>query len=264
MKFGRRVLLSAFFLVSVSPSHAFFLLLGATQKFEEPKNLAQPRGPFLTDQQRAAAPKRPEAPPAVMFPMDRGMMMAQAGQTGEASREVSFWRIELHPPNQGAQLTDPTAVVFARPGKITGLFRTQLPSAAAQQINIFTYRMTGKVRVSEQGSHSFAVRFACTWRCNIRLALAGQEVVRINDFASPWGSPERVERFATNLLPGEYDVEVVFGFPRPQQAESTITGQTGAPRLEVLMRRPADETLVPIEIFNRVPASRSAVPVPLN
>ncbi|HEV2556958.1 MAG TPA: hypothetical protein VGV17_24685 [Bosea sp. (in: a-proteobacteria)] len=252
--------------VAATPSHAFLLLLGAgARKYEEPTNEARPKGPFLTTEQQAAeAVKRREPPPVYVMPMDRGMVLAQANQPGEPTREVPFWRIELHPPNVGAKLTDPTAVVFARPGRMTGLFRTQLPSAAAQQLDIHTYRLTGKFRVTEQGSHSFAVRFACTWRCNISLAVADQQVIAVNDFTSPWGSPERIERYATPLPPGEYSIEVVFGFPRPRDAESTVTGQLGAPRLEVLMRRPSDDTLVPIEVLNRVPASRAAVPVPLN
>jgi hypothetical protein len=194
------------------------------------------------------------------------MVLAQAGQPGEPTREVPYWRIELHPPNQGANLTDPNQVLFASPGQITGLFRTELPRAAGVQINIFTYRMTGVFRATEQGSHTFAVRFTCTWTCNINVNVAGQQVIRINNHreGATQGSLDRTERFATTLPAGEYPIEVVFGFPQPRDAESTSTGMGSAPRLNVLMRRPSDETLVPIEVFNRVPVSRAAVPVPLN
>ena len=254
--------------MAATPSHAFFFLLGAAgQQPREPENTAKPRGPFLTEQQLAAkAAKRSPSPPEFMFPMDRGMMMAQATQPGEPTREVPFWRIELHPPNEGARLTDPNQVLFARPGQITGLFRTELPIAAGVQLNIFTYRMTGVFRATEQGSHSFAVRFTCPWTCNISLSVAGQEAIRINSHldSGTQSSLDRTERFVTTLPAGEFPIEVVFGFPQPRDAGSTGTGMTGAPRLNVLMRRPSDETLVPIEIFNRVPVSRAAVPVPLN
>jgi hypothetical protein len=250
-----------------SPSQAFLLLLGAGQQPPEPKNTAQPRGLFLTEQQLAAeAAKRPAPPPVFMFPMDRGMVLAQAGQPGEPTREVPFWRVELHPPNDGATLTDPDQVLFARPGQLTGLFRTELPRAAGVQLNIFTYRLTGTFRATEQGSYSFAVRHTCTWACNISLSVAGQQVIRLDNHrgGNTQNNLDRTERFAAPLPAGDYPIEVVFGFPRPRDAESTITGQTGAPRFTVLMRRPSDETLVPIEVFNRVPASRAAVPVPLN
>lgn len=250
-----------------SPSQAFLLLLGAGQKVKEPENTARPRGPFLTEQQLATeAAKRPAQPPELIFPMDRNMVLAQAGQPGEPTREVPFWRIELHPPNEGARLTDPDQVLFARPGQLTGLFRTQLPREAAVQLNIFTYRLTGIFRTTEQGSHSFVVRHTCTWTCNISMSVAGQQVIRIDNHrgGSTQNNLDRTERFATTLPVGEYPIEVVFGFPRPRDAESTITGQLGAPRLSVLMRRPSDETLVPIEVFNRVPVSRPTVPVPLN
>jgi hypothetical protein len=251
--------------VSATPGQAFLLLLGAGQKHQEPENLAKPRGAPLTAEQLAAeAAKRPLPPPVFMLPMDERMVLAQAGQPGEPTRELPYWRIELHPPNKGARLTDPTAVVFAAPGQISGLFRTENPREAGRQLNIHTYRMTGAFRVTEQGSHTFAVRFVCTWRCNITMSVGGQEVVRIADYASSFGLPERIERFATTLPVGEYPVEVVFGFPRPELAESTSTGLSGAPNLNVMVRRPSDETLVPISVVNRVPVSRGVIPVPIN
>jgi len=257
--------LSALIFGSSTSAQAFFLLLGAAnEKHREPENTAKPRGPFLTEERLAReAVKQPATPPVFVFPMDKGMMLAQSGQSGEPTREVPFWRIELHPPNQGARLTDPTEVVFARPGQITALFRTELPRAAAQQLDIHTYRMTGLFRVTETGSHSFASRFKCTWNCNLTMKVAGQEVIRITDFVGILGAADRIERFNTTLPVGEYPIEVVFGFPRPQMADSTYASQSGVPRLDVLMRRPSDETLVPIEIFSRIPASRAAVPVPM-
>lgn len=267
MKVWKAIPLAIALLGAATPSQAFFFLLGAGKQPPEPENVAKPRGPFLTEQQLAAeAARRPVAPPVFMFPMDKNMVMAQAGQPGEPTREVPYWRIELHPPNQGANLTDPNQVLFASPGQITGLFRTELPQAAGLQLNIFTYRMTGVFRATEQGNHSFAVRYTCPWLCNIVVNVAGQQVIRINNHREGiiQNLIDRTERFATTLPAGEYPIEVVFGFPQPRDAESTSTGMSGAPRLNVLMRRPSDETLVPIEVFNRVPVSRAAVPVPLN
>jgi hypothetical protein len=221
-------------LIATSPSHAFLLLLGAGQQPPEPKNTAQPRGPFLTEQQLAAeAAKRPAPPPVFMFPMERDMMLAQAGQPGEPTREVPLWRVELPPPNQGATLTDPDQVLFARPGRLTGLFRTVLPREAGVQLNIFTYRLTGVFRVTEQGSHSFAVRYTCTWACNISLSVAGQQVIRLDNHreGNTQTNLDRMERFATTLPAGEYPIEVVFGFPRPPGCgkHEHGTGRSAAP-----------------------------------
>lgn len=266
MKVWGALALVAFLTVAATPSHALlFLFSGAGQRHQEPENTARPQGPFLTEQQLAErAARQPPGPPVFMLPMDQGMVLAQAGQTGEPTREVPFWRTELHPPNRGARLTDPTEVLFARPGRITGLFRTTLPREAARQLQIYTYRMTGVFRAEQNGAYSFSARFLCTWSCNISMRVAGQEVIQITNFQTTVGGTDRIERFNTTLPVGEYPIEVVFGFPAPEQAESTSTWQSGPPRLDILMRRPSDEVLVPIEVFNRVPVSRAAIPVPLN
>jgi hypothetical protein len=238
-----------------SPSQAFLLLLGAGGDAPEPKNEVTRVGPLKTTQELARV-----VPPSPVFklPEPTRLQLAQSNGGASQTRDVPYWRIELHPRNAGAVLTDPARVVFASPGKMTGAFQVQIPQSAVEEIPTWVYRKTGIFTATEQGNYSFSLTYKCAWWCRLRMVIGGQEVINLPNVG---GLGDRTERFSTALAPGEYPIEVEWGFNNPRQISHGVRSETF---LNVLARGPGDDTLGSIKIFNRVPVSRAAVPVPLN
>lgn len=243
--------------VSATPGHAFLFLLGAAQSAPEPKNEAKRVGPLRTVEEMARVP----APPLVFklpIPQGQSTMLAQAAPQPAQTREVPYWRVELHPRNAGAQLTDPARVVYASPGRMTGGFQVQIPQNPADETPTWVYRLSGNFRVTEQGNYSFAVNYLCSWWCRIRMTIGGQEVINLPNVG---GAGDRTQRFATALAPADYPIEVEWGFNNPRQVYVNVRDVTF---LNVLARGPDDDSLEPIKIFNKVAPNRAAVPVQLN
>lgn len=257
MRLGTTVAFASFFALLATPGHAFIFFLGAAQNAPEPKNEAKRVGPLRTVEELARVP----APPLVFKlpdPQGQRIQLAQASPQPNQTREVPYWRVELHPRNAGANLTDPTRVVYASPGKMTGGFQVQIPTNPAEETPTWVYRLSGTFRATEQGNYSFAVNFLCSWWCRIRMTVGGQEVINLPEVG---GAGDRTQRFATALAPGEYPIEVEWGFNNPRQVYVNVRELTF---LNVLARGPGDDTLEPIKIFNRVPPNRAVVPVTLD